>query len=199
MHASQIHCPGCGRARPADGRFALGRTLVCACGARVGRPARVEWRQGGAPRFFADSMLAGLARWLRVLGYDAAHEAAIDDAELVRRAAEERRLVLTRDRGLAEGWWTDGVLLLRGGRPLEQLREVAEATGIGPAAPFSRCTRCNLPLGDPPADAVEARVPEEVRAGGRPLRGCAGCGRVYWEGSHTERMRRAVERALGGG
>lgn len=199
MHASQIHCPGCGRARPADGRFALGRTLVCACGARVGRAAHVEWRDGDAPRFFADSMLAGLARWLRVLGHDAAHEAAIDDAELVRRAAEERRLVLTRDRGLAEGWWTDGVLLLRSDRPLEQLREVAEATGIGPAAPFSRCTRCNLPLGDPPADAVESRVPEDVRSGGRPLRGCAGCGRVYWEGSHTERMRRAVERALGGG
>ncbi|HEX8275400.1 MAG TPA: Mut7-C RNAse domain-containing protein [Longimicrobiaceae bacterium] len=199
MHATEIHCPGCGRTYSAADRFALGRTRVCACGTRVGLPAHVEWKDGDAPRFFADSMLAGLARWLRVLGYDAAHEAAVDDAELVRRAAEERRLVLTRDRGLAEEWWTDGVLLLRAERPLEQLREVADATGIGPAAPFSRCTRCNLPLGDPPAGAMEARVPEEVRAGNRPLRGCAGCGRVYWEGSHTERMRRAVEGALGGG
>ena len=199
MHASEIPCPGCGRAYSDGGRFALGRTRVCACGARVGRRATVEWRAGEAPRFFADSMLAGLARWLRVLGFDAAHEDTIDDAELVRRGAEERRLVLTRDRGLAEGWWTDGVVLLRSDDPLEQLREVAEAAGIGAAAMFSRCTRCNLPLGEAPAGAVEERVPEEVRADGRPLRGCAGCGRVYWEGSHTDRMRRAVERALGGG
>jgi hypothetical protein len=199
MSEIPITCPGCGRAYPDDGRFALGRTLVCACGTRVGRPARVKWREGDAPRFFADSMLAGLARWLRVLGLDAAHEDTIDDAELVRRGAAERRLVLTRDRGLAEGWWTDGVLLLRGDDPLEQLREVAEGTGITAGALFSRCTRCNLPLGEAPAAHVEARVPPAVRADGRPLRGCAGCGRVYWEGSHTERMRRAVERALGSG
>lgn len=179
MEPSEIPCPGCGRAYCDDGRFALGRTLVCACGTRVGRPARVEWREGGAPRFFADSMLAGLARWLRVLGFDAAHEDTIDDAELVRRGAAERRLVLTRDRALAESWWTDGVLLLRGDRPLEQLREVAQATGIAADSLFSRCTRCNLPLGEAPADAVEARVPPAVRAGGRPLWGCAGCGRVY--------------------
>ncbi len=142
-------------------------------------------------------MLAGLARWLRVLGYDTAYEAEIADAELVRRGTEEGRCVLTRDRGLAGTWRTEDVLLLRSGDPLEQLREVADATGIGTEGIF---TRCNLPLEEVPRDgAVAARLPESVRAARRELRGCPGCGRVYWEGSHTDRMRRAVNGALGSG
>ncbi|HEV2150013.1 MAG TPA: Mut7-C RNAse domain-containing protein [Longimicrobiaceae bacterium] len=195
----EIPCPGCGRGYPDDGRFALGRTLTCACGARVERRAESAWREEDPPRFFADSMLGGLARWLRTLGYDAACEGEIADAELVRRGAEERRLVLTRDRGLAGAWWSEGVLLVRSEDPLEQLREVAAEAGLDADALFTRCTRCNLPLAEPSAEQVAARVPEAVRAAGAELRGCAGCGRVYWEGSHTARMRRMVGRALGGG
>ena len=193
-----VHCPGCGRPYPDDGRFALGRTLTCACGARVGRRAESGWRtEGGPPRFMVDSMLGALARWLRTLGYDAAYEREIADAELVRRGAEEERLVLTRDRGLAEAWWSEGILLLRSESPLDQLREVAEAAGLSAEEVFTRCTRCNLPLEPVPAGAVEARVPPAVREERREFRGCPGCGRTYWEGSHTARMRRTVARALG--
>jgi uncharacterized protein with PIN domain len=114
----------------------------------------------------------------------------------VRRGAEERRLVLTRDRRLTEAWWSEGVLLVRSERPLEQLREVAAAAGLTADALFTRCTRCNLPLGGVPAGEAADRVPEAVRRAGTELRGCAGCGRVYWEGSHTARMRRSVEGAM---
>ena len=50
------------------------------------------------PRFAADAMLGRLARWLRVLGFDTAYDSAIADPELVRMAAIEERVLLTRDR-----------------------------------------------------------------------------------------------------
>ncbi|HEX2091141.1 MAG TPA: Mut7-C RNAse domain-containing protein [Longimicrobiaceae bacterium] len=191
-----LPCPGCGRPYPDDGRFALGRTLICACGTRMGRRVETGAAAADPPRFLADSMLGGLARWLRVLGYDAAWEAEIADAELVRRGAGEGRWILTRDRALAEEWWTEGLLRVRSDDPLEQLREVAGVVPLSERGIFSRCTRCNLPLEGAPAEAVAARVPVPVRAEQPELRGCPGCGRVYWEGSHTARMRRIVARAL---
>jgi uncharacterized protein with PIN domain len=190
-----IPCPGCGRGYD-QARFPGGRTLTCACGTRVGRRLRVD-RGAGPPRFMVDSMLGGLARWLRALGYDAAWEAEIADPELVRRGVEEGRWILTRDRRLAEDWWIDGLLLLRSDDPLEQLREVAEAVGLSPEGIFTRCLRCNVPLRALSRKDAGERVPPAVRAEGGRLAECPACRRVYWEGSHTARMRREVERALG--
>lgn len=93
----------------------------------------------------------------------------------------------------------DGRLLwLRSDDPLEQLLEVADAFGIGAGAMFTRCTRCDTPL-EPARESDLARAPPAVRAAGLPLSRCPGCGRVYWEGSHTRRMRETAARVLGAG
>ena len=54
-----------------------------------------------SPRFVVDGMLGSLARWLRLLGYDADYDNRRDDAELVRLARAENRVLLTRDQELA--------------------------------------------------------------------------------------------------
>jgi uncharacterized protein len=191
--ADLVPCAGCGRAYDAA-RFAGGRTFVCACGERVGR--RMEREMEGRPRFAADAMLGGLARHLRALGYDTAWESPIDDAELVRRAVAEGRILLTRDVGIAEEWWIGGLVLLSSDDPLEQLREVGARFALDDAAAFTRCTRCNATL-EPVAiaDAGDA-VPPAVREANLPLARCPDCGRVYWEGSHTRRMRETLGRAI---
>ena len=150
------------------------------------------------PRFAADAMLGGLARWLRALGYDASWEGGIDDDELVRRAAEEGRMVLTRDAALAGRHAGDAMLRIRADDPLDQLREVAACVALSDAAAFTRCTRCNVPLAPTTAADAGGAVPPAVRAAGRELRRCPPCGRVYWEGSHTARMRASLAAALGG-
>lgn len=149
------------------------------------------------PRFMVDSMLGGLARWLRALGYDAAWEPAIADPELVRRGVEEGRWILTRDRGVAERWEADTLLLLRADHPLRQLGEVGERVELRLERLFSRCTRCNLGLHDVPPER-RAELPPDVRERDIPARECPGCRRLYWEGSHTERMRRSLLQALRG-
>lgn len=191
---SPVPCPGCGREYPAD-RFGGGRTLTCACAERVGVPAPAPAAEG-RPRFIADAMLGGLARWLRALGYDVAYDAGIADDALVRRSLSEGRLLLTRDRRLLRDWWLEGALLLQDDDPLEQLRQVHAEIPLDDGGAFSRCLRCNEALEDAAADAVRDRVPEAVRRAPRSYLRCPACRRVYWEGSHVARMRGILRDAL---
>lgn len=195
-----IECPRCGRHYDVT-LFQFGRTIHCTCGARVGRDA-MERSLGREPelRFFCDAMLGRLARWLRALGYDTVYDPEIEDAELVRRSVEEERVILTRDRELAEAWRVEGCLVLGSDDPLQNLAVVDRELGLGwPRPLFRRCLACNEPLGEASAGEVERRAPDRVRARESRFRQCPSCKRVYWDGSHTRRMRRRLEETLGTG
>jgi uncharacterized protein with PIN domain len=189
-----VLCRGCGRSYDVS-LFAFGRTLHCACGARVGLERPVEPAPGaGPPRFLADAMLGRLARWLRILGFDTAFEAHVRDEDLVRRALVEGRHLLTRDRALPVEWRVGGIHLVGSEELREQLRDVLAAFDLRPGIrPFTRCSVCNTPLAAAARSEVRGRVPARVLAVERDFRACPGCGRVYWRGSHTERMRRVVD------
>ena len=150
-----------------------------------------------APRFFADVMLGRLARWLRVLGYDTAYETDIDDPDLVERADAEGRVLLTRDRHLVTHLRPERSVLVQSDVPLEQLREVVDACDLEPPGElFTRCPVCNGALR--PATETERRdlVPDDARDLPGPIRRCPRCGRVYWLGSHTKRMRQTLAAAF---
>ena len=151
------------------------------------------------PIFIADAMLGGLARWLRLLGFDTVYEAGIADAMLVRRAIEEDRAILTQDRRLPVEWHLPEVYLVQAEEPRAQLAEVVRVFDLGAQARlFTRCNRCNTALERLETEEIVVRVPPRVRERHRVFFHCPGCGRVYWHGSHTERIRRAVEQAVAG-
>ena len=142
-------------------------------------------------------MLGRLARYLRFLGHDAEYARDLDDGEILRRAATERRMLLTRDRALARR--SPAALLLTSPAIDEQLRAIRRAF---PDAPywlaFDRCAECNGPL---------VRRPTELRPsaarGGRPrpqhveqVWTCSVCGHEYWEGSHTSAIRARLDRVF---
>ena len=90
----------------------------------------------------ADAMLGWLARWLRFIGCDVAFDAAIDDADLVRRALDEERIALTRDRALLKEWSLPRVLLVEPETLPEQQRLVVETFDIDwHRGLFTRCSR----------------------------------------------------------
>ncbi len=152
------------------------------------------------PRFTADAMLARLARWLRVLGWDTRLDPHLDDAAVVALAQAERRILLTRDRGLLRELQPAHALELRHDAPLDQLRHVVQALSLrAPAQLFTRCTVSNTLL-SAPLDAVQRRdlLPPDVAALPGPARRCPGCERLYWRGSHARRMRAAIDAALPG-
>jgi hypothetical protein len=160
---------------------------------------RVRSLAGGPEtRFIADAMLGRLARWLRMLGFDCAWQGEIDDEELVLRANREQRIVLTRDRALPEEWRLSGIHLVGSEDLREQLREVVERFELWDSLrPFSRCTACSQPLREAARDAVADRAPPRVLATHERFLECPGCRRVYWEGSHTRRVRRVVDELCG--
>lgn len=150
--------------------------------------------------FLADAHLGGLARFLRMLGFDTLHDQAMHDDAIRRIAADEGRIVLTRDRELLKCRDIAHGCYVRALKPEAQLREVATRYGLAPRArPFTLCLRCNLPLEPVAKAAVAARVPEKVLASNEAFSHCRGCDRVYWPGSHYERMKAALSAALPSG
>lgn len=139
-------------------------------------------------RFLCDEMLARLARLLRAAGYDTRLAAdGLPDAEVLRIAQEENRVLLTRDRKLAASAHPRG-LIVAGRGVTAEAESLSDALPIDwELAPFTRCVVDNSPLRPARADEV-ARMPEESRILAGPFRTCPTCGRLYWPGSHVKRM-----------
>lgn len=146
----------------------------------------------GEPRFLADRMLAKLARWLALMGYDArrAADGEVDDAELMRHAQREGRVLLTRDRRMPPVAGAK-VLVLRSEGHEEQLAEVLRTFSLrpDPARFFSRCAPCDALLVPAAYEDVAAELPERVRTLETLFYRCPACRRLYWTGTHVERIR----------
>lgn len=149
------------------------------------------------PRFVADAHLGGLARLLRLVGFDTVYDNAIHDDDVERLCVEEQRIVLTRDRELLKRRTITHGCYVRSLRPELQLREIfARLDLAGLARPFSLCLACNVPLQPVEKAKVQAQLPPTVRAHYERFSCCNACGRVFWEGSHWQRLRGIVEETL---
>lgn len=141
------------------------------------------------PRFVADAHLGGLARLLRMAGFDTLYDNAFHDDEIVAIGAEQQRVVLTRDRELLKRRGVTHGCYLHAIKPAAQLRELYARLDLAAIAqPFTLCLHCNLPLRPVPKAEVLASLPESVRAGHEEFTRCDRCGRVFWKGSHYKRM-----------
>lgn len=147
------------------------------------------------PRFILDVHLGKLARHLRMVGFDALYRNDYDDLTIVEIATgSEERTILTRDLGILRhgrvkhGYW------LRETNPERQLREVVQAFRLTDRLrPFTRCLECNTCLEEVSKTDVYDRLPEGVRDAYDVFSWCPGCGRVYWAGSHYNRMKGIID------
>ncbi len=137
-------------------------------------------------KLLCDHMLGTLAKWLRFMGYDTAYPGPLDDTALLAYAEREDRVLLTRDKELASR--SPKALRVHSDDLEEQVREVASALGLNVVDPLSRCSVCNAVLAAVPLDAVRELVPEGVRARHQAFWQCPTCHRVYWQGSHWDKM-----------
>ena len=145
------------------------------------------------PRFLADAMLGRLARWLRILGYDAEYFPGEDD-DLLRQARREGRVLLTRDTRLLQRRPLPPHLFIESDHVMEQLRQVVAALRLNPAVPPAhRCSCCNAVLEPRDKAQVVGRVPEFVWSHHQAFWACPRCQRIYWAGSHRRRMEEAIK------
>lgn len=151
------------------------------------------------PRFVADTHLGKLARHLRMAGFDTLYGNGWDDDRIVAISLAERRTILTRDLGMLRRREVERGCFVRAVESEAQLAEVVAALQLeGLLAPFTRCRECNAPLEDVASESVAGRVPPKVRALYDRFRHCPSCGRVYWEGTHYQRMRGVIARLRAG-
>lgn len=145
--------------------------------------------------FLVDANVGRLAGLLRALGFDTAHDPSMGDAALAELAARDRRILLSRDRLLLKRGIVDYGRLIRSPDPDAQILEVLRFFGLKPPfATFTRCLRCNDPLQTVPKAEVIDRLLPLTKLHYADFRRCPHCDRIYWAGSHHERMHERVER-----
>lgn len=153
-----------------------------------------------APVFFCDSMLGGLARWLRAAGYDADFDPCIDDGVLVERARALGRVVLSSDGGIFErnvvrGGTVRALYVPRGLGKEEQLSFVLRSLELPVLAP--RCMSCGGELVVVAKEAVRDEAPPRTFARESEFWRCTRCQKLLWKGTHWERIGAALARAPG--
>ncbi|WP_306362803.1 Mut7-C RNAse domain-containing protein [Nocardia sp. CC227C] len=139
-------------------------------------------------RFLLDIHLGTLARRLRLLGVDAAYEKPdIGDAALAARSAAERRILLSRDRGLLRRREIFAGAYIYSHRPAEQLDDVLSRFAP-PLRPWTRCTACNGALRETDRESVRALLPAHTDHSYDSFAQCEDCGQPYWKGAHHARL-----------
>ena len=127
-------------------------------------------------RFILDVHLGRLAAYLRMLGFDAVYRKDLHDEELSLIAGDQRRILLTRDRGLLKRSEVTHGYCIRQSSPREQLVEVLDRFDLARlVAPFTRCMRCNGLLEEAPKEAVAGQVPPASRSVHEEFRQCSAC------------------------
>ena len=137
---------------------------------------------GVSEAFDVDGMLGGLARWLRILGFD---------TEYPRRGCSEDRYFVTANKKMRD----PRAIVVKSNNPAEQLREVLDAAHIFPDPELflTRCLICNTPVRKVSREKVRKRVPAQIYESVTLFNECPRCGRIYWEGSHSDRILRRLK------
>ncbi len=150
-------------------------------------------------RFLPDVHLGKLTKLLRLCGFDTLFDKDYSDREIIKISLSERRIILTRDRGLLKnknvthGYW------IRSDKSDIQLEEVIKRFDLKNSVDtFSRCLECNSVLDTVVKEDVRDRLQPNTLLYYDRFKLCTGCNRLYWEGSHYERMKKNVERIIAG-
>ena len=147
------------------------------------------------PKFILDVHLGKLARLLRMLGFDSLYRNDFHDHQMVELAQQEMRIILTRDRGLLKNKTVTHGYWIRSHQPDEQVREVVRRFDLGgQIRAFSRCRVCNGRIEIVDRTQIEHLLLPKTSRYYDEFHVCVGCGRVYWKGSHYQRMKTYIER-----
>jgi len=147
------------------------------------------------PRFVADTHLGKLARHLRSAGFDCLWENDFRDEEIIAYSVAKKRIILTRDLGILKHNVVERGHFVHATESGAQLREVVRTFQLeNSLRPFTRCRACNLELREIEKESVAERLPLAVRLRFDRFTECPQCSRVFWQGTHYERLGRLLRR-----
>lgn len=143
------------------------------------------------PTFYCDNNVHRLGRSLRMLGYDTLLFGGGEDDELRRLRNESGRILLTRDSDFEN---ESNTLILTSDIYLQQLKTVVDSFDLDVHTyRYSLCLKCNTVIHSADPSAHAQHLPDWVIAEAHPLWQCPECRKLYWAGSHLERMDKRFE------
>ena len=150
-------------------------------------------------KFIVDNNVGKLAKWLRIMGYDALFFTEEDDGKMVKVALAQNRVILTKDTQIMRRRLvTSGrlrAILVEDSDAKAQLQQIVEALKLDfQFRPFSICLECNQSLVERSKDEVRDLVPPYVFNAQSQYMECPSCHRIYWRGTHWQAMSRELEK-----
>ena len=148
--------------------------------------------------FLVDINVGRLAGLLRMAGLDAETVASdADNADTVQRAVREGRILLTRNKDLFKQRRLVFGRLLRSLDPEQQFLEIITIYQLQhQLKPFSRCISCNGILTEVEKDSIIDRLLPLTKKYFNKFKQCKGCAKIYWHGSHHNKMTSKMEKIL---
>jgi len=146
-------------------------------------------------KFVVDVNLGKLVGKLRLLGFDTYFRNDLEDDEIIQISIKEKRIILTRDKGILKQNKVSHGYFIRSDDPKIQLKEVLERFQLQKLInPFTRCSACNGTLNKVAKNELSEQLPEDTRSFYKDFWKCSGCGKIYWEGSHFKHILDWIER-----
>lgn len=141
------------------------------------------------PKFIADVHLGSLVKYMRMLGFDVLYKNHYSDEEIIKTSLNENRAILTKDRELLKnnkithGYW------VRNDETMQQLKEIIKRFDLkNNIREFLRCLECNYILESIDKDKIINRIPPKVKNRQNEFWYCSNCDRIYWKGTHFDKM-----------
>ena len=150
------------------------------------------------PAFLVDAMLGNIAKKLRLLGYDSEYSSDNENGELIQRAKNENRVLVTKDVPLSEKAKKQkiSVIHIKNSKEIEQLAQIFKNLKLSKlviSGNTTRCTECNGELKIINKDNVMNKVPDGILEKINDFWECINCKKIYWEGTHIERLQNFVD------
>ena len=149
-------------------------------------------------KFVVDNNVGRIARWLRMMGYDAVLFHGLDDGLMVKLALSQGRIIITKDTGFMKrrAVTTRRVraVLVSGDDPEVQMQKVITELKLNTCyQPFTRCLECNAVLQPRDREEIKDEIPPRVYERHEQYMECPDCRRFYWQGTHWEDMHRKLQ------
>ena len=147
------------------------------------------------PRFIADVHLGRLIRYLRMLGQDVYYKSNLNKEEVVKLSLDEKRTILTMDKNLLKRNEVTHGYLVRNSDTEKQVIEIVKRFQLkNQLKEFTRCLGCNSLLRRVEKGEIEFRLPQKVKQNQNEFYICKNCDKIYWKGTHFDRMKSLIQK-----
>ncbi len=144
-------------------------------------------------KFICDGMLGKLCRYLRICGIDTQY--SNEGLKTLLLAKKEGRIIITRNTLLKN---KEEVFFIEDEDLFIQLKTIIKKFNLADQLNFfSRCLCCNELLVPIEKEKVKDRVPFYTYKNFNEFAECPECGRVYWKGSHYQKMVKDIKKLIG--